>query len=1383
MKYRIFTAGLAALLAVSCTVTELDKTDRTVNEYDVYHASIEDSSTRVYVDDQLRVLWNADDRVSIFNRTTYNRQYRFDGEDGDNAGTFSRIPSDDFVTSNPLNYIYSVYPYSENTKITNDGELIVNLPAGQSYRAGTFGLGANTMIAIADDNELMFKNLCGYLMLRLYGDDVMVKSITLKGNDNEPLAGKATVVATMEDVPALTFDATATKEITLTFDTPVLLGSTAETATPFWLVVPPTVFKEGITVTVETSDGCQFEKSTTGSLTISRNTRSRMAALKVVPEFVGRYLKFTSEGTTKLSMKNFSNYPELYYSTDKANWTIWDYGDYALTITRDRPVYIRGNNPGGFSKNNGRYSRFSSTGDGFSVSGDIMSLIDYEHELTAIPSIYCFRSLFEGCTGLVSVPELPATTLTEGCYSRMFYGCTRLTKAPDLPATALAKNCYSYMFSGCSGLTEAPALPATELAEYCYQNMFSDCAALTETPDLPATTLAKYCYAYMFSGCTGLTKVSDLLATELQERCYDHMFSNCRDLKTAPDILATSMANYSCSYMFSGCTFLKDAPSLRATTLAQSCYEHMFEKCRNMTTAPNLPATTLAPNCYDSMFSNCTSLTEAPDLPATTLAPYCYNQLFSNCTSLTEAPDLPATTLASNCYYMMFFGCASLPKAPALPATTLASRCYSSMFSNCTSLTKAPDLPAKVLAEGCYNGMFSGCSKLSYVKCLATDISAESCVYYWLGEVAPTGTFVLSAGMKSWPAGPDGIPIGWTIYDENGAPGIVSNRYLTFTSEGTTTLSFSVNTPIFFYSTDHTNWVPWNYDELTITRDQPLYLCGYNPDGFNPGGYDPGEYYSSHFVVTGDLFSVSGDIMSLIDFEHVLTSIPSSASYCFQSLFADCTGLLGAPDLPATTLTEGCYAYMFKDCYNLTKAPDLPATTLAPVCYQSMFRDCRSLTEAPDLLPATTLAEGCYESMFHDCWSLTEAPELPATELAANCYRCMFYRCSDLIEVPDLPAMTLAYGCYNEMFGACTSLTTAPELPAATLVSDCYCGMFYGCYNLNYVKCLATDISANSCVSNWLYNVSWGGTFVKAAGMSDWNRGSSGIPDGWEIQGYMANPPSKYLTFTSEGTTTIWLSNNNDNLPDLYYSFDKTEWLFWDHSDLTFTSSQPVYLCGANPDGFSKPNSWGDACWSTFNAAGDNFSVSGDIMSLISYEHDVTSIPSKYCFHSLFYGCAGLVSAPFLPATTLTEECYSNMFSCCSSLTTAPALPATTLAPSCYKSMFVDCTSLTTAPVLPATTLTEGCYSNMFQGCTSLTTAPFLPATTLDSYCYHNMFCYCSQLNYVKCLATDISADECVADWLFDVSPTGTFVKAAEMEDWPDGDSGIPEGWTVQNAD
>lgn len=102
--------------------------------------------------------------------------------------------------------------------------------------------------------------------------------------------------------------------------------------------------------------------------------------------------------------------------------------------------------------------------------------------------------------------------------------------------------------------------------------------------------------------------------------------------------------------------------------------------------------------------------------------------------------------------------------------------------------------------------------------------------------------------------------------------------------------------------------------------------------------------------------------------------------------------------------------------------------------------------------------------------------------------------------------------------------------------------------------------------------------------------------------------------------------------------------------------------------------------------------------------------------------------------------------------------------------------------VLPATTLEILCYTTMFKNCSSMVTAPTLPATTLAESCYQNMFVGCSSLSKIKCLATDISATSCTNRWVHGVSQSGTFIKNASMSSWPSGDSGIPNGWTVQDA-
>ena len=196
-----------------------------------------------------------------------------------------------------------------------------------------------------------------------------------------------------------------------------------------------------------------------------------------------------------------------------------------------------------------------------------------------------------------------------------------------------------------------------------------------------------------------------------------------------------------------------------------------------------------------------------------------------------------------------------------------------------------------------------------------------------------------------------------------------------------------------------------------------------------------------------------------------------------------------------TSVTKYCYNSLFKNCESLVQVPELPATTLAEWSYYDMFRNCTSLTQAPEL-PATTLVRSCYFHMFYNCTSLTQAPELPAITLASDCYNAMFYGCTSLTQAPELPATTLADSCYQFMFDGCANLTQAPELPATKLANSCYYSMFRYCEKLNYVKCLATDISAENCTLYWLSNVATTGDFYAPAS-TNWTTGENGIPSGW----------------------------------------------------------------------------------------------------------------------------------------------------------------------------------------------------------------------------------------------------------------------------------------------
>ena len=221
-------------------------------------------------------------------------------------------------------------------------------------------------------------------------------------------------------------------------------------------------------------------------------------------------LRFTAEAansSVQLTAVGSAPAVTLVKSFDGVNWE-----DYAVGEVIDLPsigdfVYLAAGEGGNetFGSSLNAYHKFVINGL-VAASGDITSLRNFDLAQTTL-ALYCYRSMFQGCTGLTSAPELPATTLAGNCYRSMFQGCTGLTSAPELPATTLGNYCYLSMFQGCTGLTSAPELPATTLNTSCYLSMFHGCTGLTSAPELPATTLATSCYMKMFYGCTQLSLI------------------------------------------------------------------------------------------------------------------------------------------------------------------------------------------------------------------------------------------------------------------------------------------------------------------------------------------------------------------------------------------------------------------------------------------------------------------------------------------------------------------------------------------------------------------------------------------------------------------------------------------------------------------------------------------------------------------------------------------------------------------------------------------------------------------------------------------------------------------------------------------------------------
>ena len=241
------------------------------------------------------VLWHPGDAVSVFMGKTHNAKYNYTGE---NYVKSAVLNIDDTYKGNEemnaINHSYAVYPYGDDNTCVVDGDvekLVVNFPAEQTYVAGSFGRGANVMVATgedaedAEDNDFYFRNACGYLIIKLYGSNVTVKSITLTALGGEKIAGKGYITASQDAAPVVTMTDEATSSITLncTESMGEDLNTTKESANHFWFAMPATTFSRGLKIAVTASNGDVFIKETSKVIDVTRNDIQPMAALQFEP--------------------------------------------------------------------------------------------------------------------------------------------------------------------------------------------------------------------------------------------------------------------------------------------------------------------------------------------------------------------------------------------------------------------------------------------------------------------------------------------------------------------------------------------------------------------------------------------------------------------------------------------------------------------------------------------------------------------------------------------------------------------------------------------------------------------------------------------------------------------------------------------------------------------------------------------------------------------------------------------------------------------------------------------------------------------------------------------------------------------------------------------
>ena len=1029
------------------------------------------------------------------------------------------------------------------------------------------------------------------------------------------------------------------------------------------------------------------------------------------PEEPRDYLAFTAvDGSVTIGMSKSGspNALTLEYSSDMVNWTTFTAGTTTFTIPNGETRYMRTASNSvetQVNKSQFDYWYYTMTGTGkVSASGNIMSLLDKTCKSTTVGG-FSFDKLFNGCTSLITAPELPATTLADRCYNYMFANCTSLTTAPELPATTLAIMCYSDMFDGCKGLTTAPKLPATTLTYDCYTFMFAGCTSLATAPELSATTLADGCYSYMFRGCTGLTVAPELPATTLANSCYSNMFEGCTSLITAPELPATTITSYCYREMFRGCISLKIAPTLPAMILASNCYSGMFNGCSSLIKAPELPAKILYDNCYESLFAN-TNISELK-VSFTNYVGYDLNDWLKNVTTNGVLYVPNAIKDATNL---------NLPKTWTVkgfseegeyeydPATDMVCG-FNVNTTNSFDIHQLNGISDySVYIDGNRIASFANGALVSGSMSYTFGSEGVHTVTYRLPESVKTldDAFVKCTSLVSVI-----IPTNITIIDNYAfyctslttvsIPEKVTNiGYCSFSDckllnsiiipasvkelgkgafdgcESLINIELLGTIPPAIYAHD-ASFSSWHYDN-TIVIVPTAALDAYKASDWkkfkNLQGTEVGLCdYLSFTAVDGDVTigMAKKETPGVLTMEYSSDKVNWSTFIAGETTFTIPSGetryLRNASNFLETQVNKNNRTYWYFTMVGTGKV------SAGGNIMSLLDKTCKS----------TTVGKYSFYHLFEGCTSLATAPELPATTIADDCYSGMFEGCTSLATAPELPATTLADGCYSNMFEGCTGLTVAPKLPATNLVYCCYSYMFRNT-KICELKVNFTDYSAKGCLDGWLAGITTNGVLYVPNEIK--NATNLNVPETWLVKGLSEEEEYEY----NPATDMVCGFNVNTT-----YSFDIHQ--------LNGISDYSVYIDGNRIASFANEALVSGSMSYTFGSEG---------VHTVTYRLPESVKTLKIAFNE----CTSLVSVIIPTNITSIDVCAF----CCTSLTTV-SIPEKVTNIGDYS--FSACKSLNSI-IIPASVKELG--KGAFVGCTSLSSIVLLGTTPPSLYDHNGSF-------------------------------------------------------------
>lgn len=195
-------------------------------------------------------LWEADDKICVY-----------DGEDVRYFEAEAAGETTDFTGSAlEADVYYAHYPYSDAVQF-QEGAILTTIPASQTAVKYSFDPAAAIAVATAaKDADLAFKNITSMLAFSVPAE-VVLTSVSLKGNAEEKIAGDVSVTFGQDGLPVLADAGNAASAVTL-------VGEMTDGV--YYVLVRPGDYS-GLTAVLTYEDGETYEVSLDEPVTLNRS--------------------------------------------------------------------------------------------------------------------------------------------------------------------------------------------------------------------------------------------------------------------------------------------------------------------------------------------------------------------------------------------------------------------------------------------------------------------------------------------------------------------------------------------------------------------------------------------------------------------------------------------------------------------------------------------------------------------------------------------------------------------------------------------------------------------------------------------------------------------------------------------------------------------------------------------------------------------------------------------------------------------------------------------------------------------------------------------------------------------------------------------------------